>query len=286
MLEAEIGPPRLQEAMRRLVRERRGRPASVNDFIAAVDAASETSSAWFFDQWLRRPTGPVLRLALLGLDQRSDSIVVHASIEQDTPAYRLRLPIVAHFANGDSAVQMVRLDSARTAIALRYATRPERLVLDPESEVFKWFPPAAMPLDFLRANQMMHDAPCIAAEGADDGSVMDSLVQFVARRFQRELTPGRQCPVTILVGAAAARFRERFARSVPAPQPGSVGAFVWGAPGDPARAIIGVEGALETGWPDALIPESPLTFIALRGGQVIAAHSVGLPRLEVSLAGR
>lgn len=90
--------------------------------------------------------------------------------------------------------------------------------------------------------------------------------------------------MTILVGVAASRFREGFARSVPAPQPGSLGAFVRRRPGDPERVVIGVEGALATGWPDALIPEAPLTFIALRGGQVIAAHSAGLPRLEVSLA--
>jgi hypothetical protein len=285
MLESEIGSPRLRETMRTFVQERRGRTATVNDFITAVDVASKTSSAWFFDQWLRRPTGPVLRLALLGLDQRSDSIVVHMTIEQDVPAYRLLLPIVAYYANGDSAVRMVRLDSARTALDLRYATRPERLVLDPGGDVFKWFPAAAMPLDFTKANQMLHDAPCISAEGADDASVMDSLVRFVGRRFRREVSADRQCPVTILVGGAAAQFRERFAPSVPSAQPGSITAFVWRPPGDSDRVVIGVEGALAAGWPDALIPEAPLTFIALRGGQVIAAHSAGLPRLEVRLAG-
>jgi hypothetical protein len=71
--------------------------------------------------------------------------------------------------------------------------------------------------------------------------------------------------MTILVGVTASRFREGFARSVPAPQPGSLGAFVRRRPGDPERVVIGVEGALATGWPDALIPEAPLTFIVLRG---------------------
>jgi hypothetical protein len=285
MLEAEIGKPHLLEAMRRLVLESRGRAASVNDFVTAVDVASRTSSEWFFDQWLRRATGPELRLSLLGLDRHSDSVIVRVNIDQDAPAYRLRLPITAYFANGDSTIQMVRVDSTRTSLELRYARRPERLVLDPDDEVFKWVPSDAMPLDFLGATKLLHDAPCVRAEGAADSAAMDSLARFLARRFRRELSSERQCPVTILVGDTATRFRERFASAVSAPQSGTLGAFVRRNPGDPHGIVIGVEGSLAASWPDALIPEAPLTSIALRNGQVIAAQAAGLPRIGVSLVG-
>jgi hypothetical protein len=274
MLAGEIGEDTLLAVLRRFAQQYGGRTATVEDFIAI---AGGRRMGWFFDQWLRRPDGPRLRLSAT-VEASGGGVVVRGAVEQLAPAYRLRVPLVAYGPH-DTTVRTIALDGARADFTLRLPERPLRLELDPGATVFKWFTADELPLDFADAAQRVGTARCVFAPPSNDTTLTRRRDAFLSRRFPDVDTHNPRCPVRVLVGSEAAAFRRRYAAGVPDPETGAMSAFVERLP-DGTGTVVGIEGAVEA-WPDLLMPEAPLTFLRVRDGQIVAAWGAGLPRIEV-----
>lgn len=94
----------------------------------------------FFRQWLQRTGAPSLRLVEARSEPTGDGFSLKAVIEQtqDGPPYSLRLPLAISL-EGESQVRSweVELDQVRQGFEIRLPSRPLRLDLDPEFDVFR-----------------------------------------------------------------------------------------------------------------------------------------------------
>ncbi len=94
----------------------------------------------FFRQWLQRIGAPSLRLVEARTEPTEGGFNLQAVIEQtqDGPPYRLRIPLAISL-EGESQVRSweVELDQVRQKFEIRLPSRPLRLDLDPEFDLFR-----------------------------------------------------------------------------------------------------------------------------------------------------
>src|SRR6185295_19139290 len=78
--------------------------AETNDFRYAMEEASGRGLEWFFEQWCYRPGTPELGIKMqydAGARELSIDVEQKQKIDERTPAFRFKLPVVVHTTSGD-----------------------------------------------------------------------------------------------------------------------------------------------------------------------------------------
>jgi hypothetical protein len=132
MLERRLGPSAFRDALRRFYRTNRHRRASWGAVRAAFSAEAGEDLGWFFDQWVGRPGAPVLELA----DVSFDDLEITGTLVQQGGPWRLRVPLVVE-GPGGTEHRSFEFDSERGRFRIPVSSRPRRLVVDPEFDVFR-----------------------------------------------------------------------------------------------------------------------------------------------------
>jgi hypothetical protein len=285
MLEDEVGSDAFSGALRDFVKQaRRTRPLNLDAFIATVERHAGRSLTWFFTQWLKQATGPILSADLRARPGPS-GVLLSGIIRQEKSVYQLRVPVRIELDSMSVDTMLIVRDTA-TPFVLALPAAPERLLIDPDNRLFKWFDADQLPITFA-------DAWSSAAQGtvrieydpsATPDSVASTFRSFLRDRFTTaiEASPAERPLVgRVLLGEMAMRFRKSFVRWLPEPPGGrELRAFISRDPEDAARFVIGIEGAWPAKWPE-VIPQVPWQEIRYVDGRMAGASAPSLPRIEI-----
>jgi hypothetical protein len=153
MLRVEIGDAAFVEGLRRFYAEQRGRTAGYRDLRRAFEAASGRRLGDFFEQWVDRVGAPWLELGDVQVAEGDGGYRVSGRLRQTQPgpAYRLSVPLALQ-AEGEDLAMLVRveMDGTETGFALQSRSRPLRLQVDPELDLFRRLDPREVPASLGR----------------------------------------------------------------------------------------------------------------------------------------
>jgi hypothetical protein len=203
MLRDMLGRETFDRALQAFWREQRFHIASWTDLRRAFEAASGQDLGVFFDQWLTRGGAPVVRIAEAGR-AKPDSAVsgphrFTVTLEQTEPAYRLRVPVAVHTAQGEE-FRTLDLEKTRQVFRLDVDAKPLQVTLDPDLRLFRRLTPDEAP-PILR--QVMVDrtaATVLLPESGDARSAAEKLAEKLQHRAPKLVSATEAPPpVPVLV---------------------------------------------------------------------------------------
>jgi hypothetical protein len=140
MLRLELGDKAFVDAIRDFYRRNKFRFATYADLEKSFVAVSGKDLKPEFDQWITRTGAPKLRLTSAATSKHGDGYMVTARLEQVQPegAYLLHIPVAVTMEGKDQAYQtVVTMKNKKLDLSLTLPSRPVRLDIDPEYDVFR-----------------------------------------------------------------------------------------------------------------------------------------------------
>lgn len=234
MLRDMLGAHAFNTALREFWRAYRFRVAAWSDLQHAFESVSGRDLEPFFSQWLTRRGAPRVRIASARAEPKGRGWQVHATLVQDVPAYRLRVPVVIDGAT----TRVLDFSEAKTDFTIETKARPHEIALDPELRVLRRLGPDEAP-PVLRA-VMVASQPGVA-------TLTDAL-RVPAQKLLREFfdhAPGDGSPNLVIGSHAdvdAWLAREHLSRPVEIAGKGTAQVWTVPRPGPPL-AVVSVRDA-------------------------------------------
>lgn len=152
MLRRDVGNAAFGAALRRFWRDKRFKVAGWRDIEAVFADQAGRDLSWFFEQWLRRPGAPRIELAGVDVEPGTGGVTgggtgdwrVSVRLKQTGPYYRIKIPIVIDTQSGPTRVTTEMAGADHTAV-LQTGTRPLRVSVDPEFDLFRALLPGESP---------------------------------------------------------------------------------------------------------------------------------------------
>jgi len=148
MLRMQMGDKDFLTALRDFYHAQRFRLAGWDDLRQAFEAVVGHSLRGDFDQWLNRRGAPALQLNAARAQPKGDHYQLSVDISQDQagPAYHLHVPVAVRLAGRQQAWQtVVELVQKQQTVQLTVPTRPWRIAVDPQFDVFRRLNPGELP---------------------------------------------------------------------------------------------------------------------------------------------
>ena len=140
MLRLELGDQQFIDALRTFYQENRFKRVSFSVLADTFSRVAGSDLRPLFAQWVQQTGAPVLQVKNVRVEQLGKTYQVRARLEQvqGGPPYHLRVPVFVT-AEGEEHVQMqpIVMNGRETDFALTVASRPIRLDIDPEFDVFR-----------------------------------------------------------------------------------------------------------------------------------------------------
>jgi len=148
MLENLLGPDLFGRGIKEFYRANAFRRASWDDIEAAFEKASSRDLGWFFDEWVKRPGAPELKLGAVVVKRSGAESSVSFDLTQtaDEP-YILDLPVLLTTDSGPQW-ESVRLSSASGHFSFELGGTLESLEIDPGYQVFRLMSDQEVPASF------------------------------------------------------------------------------------------------------------------------------------------
>ena len=140
MLRRELGDETFVLGLRDFYQKNKYRTASFDDLAASFSAISGKNLSDRFAQWVTRTGAPQLRISHPAVIADKDGFLLSAMLEQTQPedAYVLQVPVAVTLEGQEQAFQsVVEMTGRRTEMKLRVTSRPLRLDIDPEFDLFR-----------------------------------------------------------------------------------------------------------------------------------------------------
>jgi aminopeptidase N len=140
MLRQQMGDAAFTQALRTFYREYLFRAATFGDLLRSFGTAAGIDPQAIFAQWVARTGAPQLRIGATRVELHDAGYVLSAVIQQEQPgpAYRLRIPIAVTLEGQDEAFQTtVVMPDKHLDLRLRLPSRPLRLDIDPQFDIFR-----------------------------------------------------------------------------------------------------------------------------------------------------
>ncbi|MDN5835790.1 MAG: M20/M25/M40 family metallo-hydrolase [Nitrosospira sp.] len=140
MLRRQLGDATFIKALQRLYRQYLFKEASFDEVAKTFSQVSGQPLKTFFKQWVERPGAPFLRVRNVEVTRTGHDYLLRATIEQIQPgkSYQLELPIAVYMTAADKVYQTrLTMTDATHQLKLRLPTRPLRLDVDPQFDVFR-----------------------------------------------------------------------------------------------------------------------------------------------------
>ena len=140
MLRQELGDKTFVAGLQDFYHENKFKFATFNDLKKSFEKVSGKNLGIEFDQWITHPGAPKLKLSNVKSESEGDKYVLKALIEQVQPGetYHLRIPVAVTMERQEQAYQtVVVMDKKYLELTLRLPSRPLRLDIDPEFDLFR-----------------------------------------------------------------------------------------------------------------------------------------------------
>jgi aminopeptidase N len=184
MLRDLLGHEVFDRSLQSFWRTQRFHIASWKDLQNAFQAQSPQGLDVFFDQWLTRAGAPVLRIAEARRAKSPSGYAVTVRLEQDSPAYRLRVPVGVRTEGGEQ-VRLLDLENERQTFTLDVQGRPLEVALDPDIRLFRRLAPDEAP-PILR--QVMVDRNTVTVLLPERGELQNVAETLASKLQNRSLS--------------------------------------------------------------------------------------------------
>ncbi len=144
MLRREVGEERFWSSLRDIYREHLFRAASWGDIQKSFETRAGRSLDWFFEQWVRRPGAPRLRLETVRVHPAGNGFRIDGRLTQEKPYFRATWEAVAE-SGGGAATQSLELADGSGDLALATAQKPTALRIDPAAHGLRRLAPSEIP---------------------------------------------------------------------------------------------------------------------------------------------
>jgi aminopeptidase N len=179
MLRLQMGDNDFLTALRNFYNEQRFHLASWDDLRHAFEAVSGQSLRSEFDQWLNRRGAPALQLHAARAQPKGDHYQLSVDISQDQagPAYHLHVPVAVQLAGRQQTWQaVIELTHKQQTVQLAVPSRPWRLAVDPQFDVFRRLDPGELPASLSEA--LGADSLLVVLPSAAPSSLREAYAQF------------------------------------------------------------------------------------------------------------
>ena len=135
MLYKMLGEEKFISAVRSFYKDYLFKAVSWAELQGSFEEQAGEDLSWFFDQWIARSGAPVIRIEKVDVASRNDAYQVDLTLSQDASPYRLHVPV--RFEGGNDTTMHVVLDSKKKTFSFGLTSMPDRIVVDPEYDVFR-----------------------------------------------------------------------------------------------------------------------------------------------------
>ncbi|MGE0711345.1 MAG: ChaN family lipoprotein [Planctomycetota bacterium] len=201
MLRRQVGEEAWQKLLRRLVQKQMGKEAGWQTIRFTLEMYARQPLGWFFEQWVERAGAP--RLELLGAARAGRELRLKL-VARDGQRWKLRLPVALEGPGGrwlrDVDV-VVSSEPSEVSLPLPAGERIERVVLDPDHDVFRRLLPAEMPQG-IRNVLGADPVTIVLPDGGDpQRAAYEALAVQLAERSGGKVVPSAEPkPGTIALG--------------------------------------------------------------------------------------
>ncbi|HEY3128925.1 MAG TPA: tetratricopeptide repeat protein [Acidobacteriota bacterium] len=136
MLEDILGREKLLALLREFASENGGKQVSVSQLIAKVSALAGKDLKWFFAQWIETTGVPEMEVDYTVYKLADGSFRVEGSVRQNLELFRMPLRVAVE-TKEKNEIQTVQLAGKVTKFSIKSATRPVRVLLDPEQKLLR-----------------------------------------------------------------------------------------------------------------------------------------------------
>jgi len=146
MLRMKIGDENFVKGMKLFYENNKYKTASFDDIRIAMEEASGIELTPFFNQWVNRTGAPELAITNVSTDMFGGKYRINISIEQkqDADAFNIDIPI--NIATEDGVeVFVFNMDSKQQNYQISLNSKPLKLVVDAQYDVFRILHPAEVP---------------------------------------------------------------------------------------------------------------------------------------------
>ncbi|HEB79853.1 MAG TPA: M1 family peptidase [Rhodospirillales bacterium] len=144
MLRRELGDKTFNAAIRRFWETMKFKTAAWKDLRRAFEETSKRPLKGFFDQWLRRPGAPKLKLETVAVEKEGARFSISFTLSQESPVYVIKVPLRVSAEGGEKWFD-VTLDSRRSSYRIFTESRPAALTVDPNFDIFRRLDAAEAP---------------------------------------------------------------------------------------------------------------------------------------------
>jgi hypothetical protein len=176
MLRKSLGDSLFWESLREFYEGSRFTIASWNDLAEAFDEVSGQDLAWFFDQWTSRTGFPAVRLTDPGFSGEDGDYLTGFTLEQDSPAFIVDLPVVIETATGTENI-LVRLSDADSTYTVPTTMQPVSIAIDPEYDTFRKLYMEEIPITL---GAMFGQDEVVAVIGSDEADTTKAIYRAIA----------------------------------------------------------------------------------------------------------
>ncbi|MEM5786223.1 MAG: M1 family aminopeptidase [Syntrophobacteraceae bacterium] len=168
MVRDRLGEEPFWNSLRRVYRERFQIKTSWEDFrkvFSKEGAWNDRESKRFFDQWIVRTGAPVLKLEKVRSRRSGSGWNISGLITQKTPAFQLDAKVRVAAQEGENIEKTFKIRGTSSPFSLRSETEPERVVLDPENDLFRLLYPEEVPPTVNSLKSSTDLVPVLCGEG-------------------------------------------------------------------------------------------------------------------------
>jgi aminopeptidase N len=139
MLRLQLGDKVFTDGLRKFYRENRFHFASFIDLMKSFESVSGKNLKKEFDQWIAKPGAPRLAIGDVKISREKGDYILSAVLDQKQHGrYLLRVPVTVTMEGHEKAYQSIVLaDKKRVGFKLVLPSRPLRIDIDPEYDVFR-----------------------------------------------------------------------------------------------------------------------------------------------------
>jgi len=260
MLRDLVGTEAFDAGLRLFWQQHRGRIASWQDLRAAFERTAQRDLHGFFAQWLERSGAPDLRLESAAVRRDGAGWRVEVALTQQSPAYRLRVPLQLEQADGRTELQWVEVERSQVKVVLHTDRPPQHVLLDPQARVFRRLGPGEAP-PILRQAMLDPATRTVLAGAAGAGEGLAR--RLVEHPLQLQPASAAPPPQPLLLIGLAHDVDDYLERNRLPPRPAELSRAV-----DTATAWV---------WTAERPDAAPLTVVAARNEQALAALARPLP---------
>jgi hypothetical protein len=135
MLYKMLGKETFLSAVRSFYKDYLFKAVSWEELQGSFEEQAGEDLGWFFDQWIARSGAPVIRIETVDVASREDMYNIDLTLSQGTPEYKLHVPV--RFEGSSDTTMHVLLDGKKKTFSFELTCKPDRVVVDPEYDVFR-----------------------------------------------------------------------------------------------------------------------------------------------------